>query len=102
MSVIVIYGFSGMYSGNSEYDYNHPELGATHKCMLFFRQQADTDDYAAAQSECQRFGFTDIAFSGCGALQVDVLNTDAYRGFAGLYEEALSTGSALVYYPNKA
>ena len=34
-----------------------------------------------------------------GALKVEVLTTDMYRGFAGFYEEALRTGSALVYYP---
>lgn len=36
----------------------------------------------------------------CGRMQVDALNTDAYRGFAGFYEEALETGSALLYYPD--
>jgi len=100
MSIVVIYGFSGRYSGNPEHEYRHPELGATHKCMLFFRQPSDSDDYDGAEAECKRYGFTDIAFSRRGVLQVEVLNTDTYRGFAGLYEEALSDGSALVYYPN--
>ena len=37
-----------------------------------------------------------------GKLQVEVLNTDLYRGFAGFYEGALQNGSTLVFYPNKA
>ena len=101
MSVVVVYGFSGQYSGSSEYEWSHPHLGVTHKCMLFLRQEADLDAYPDAQVECERYGFSDIQFSGCGKLQIEVLNTDAYRGFSGFYEEALSSGSALLYYPNK-
>ena len=102
MTVVVVYGFTGQYSGVSEYDWKHPDSGVAHKCMLFLRQAEDSDAYPEAKTECLRYGFTDIQFSGCGKLQIDVLNTDAYRGFAGFYEEALSSGSALVYYPNKA
>ncbi|WP_457098137.1 hypothetical protein [Lysobacter sp. P5_B9] len=102
MSVIVIYGFSGQYSGNSEYDWNHPDLGVTHKCILFLRQTADSDEYDRAEAECRRYGFAEIAFSRRGKLQVEVLNTDAFRGFAGFYQEALDQGSALVFYPNQA
>jgi hypothetical protein len=102
MTAVVVYGFTGQYSGPSEYDWTHPHVGDTHKCMLFLRQPEDLDAYPDAEIECRRYGFTEIQFSGCGKLQIDVLNTDAYRGFAGFYEEALSHGSALVYYPNKA
>lgn len=100
MGIVAIYSFSGRYSGNPEYEYHHPELGATHRCMLFLRQQADSDEYEGALAECEKYGFSEIVFSRRGVLQVEVLNTDTYRGFAGLYEEALSDGSALVYYPN--
>jgi hypothetical protein len=37
-----------------------------------------------------------------GKLVVEVLNTEPYRGFSGFYEEALSSGSALVFYPAEA
>jgi hypothetical protein len=70
--------------------------------MLFLRQPEDSDAYSDAEIECRRYGFSEIQFSGCGKLQIDVLNTDAYRGFAGFYEESLAHGGALVYYPNKA
>jgi len=101
MTVVVIYGFTGKYSGNSEYTWNHPEVGATHKCMLFFRQASDSDQSQAAAAECRRYGFTDIANMRYGKLQVEVLNTDLYRGFAGFYEGALQEGSTLLFYPNK-
>jgi hypothetical protein len=99
MSVVVIYGFSAKYGGNPEFEWNHPEVGNVHQCLLFLRQSIDSDEYELALSECRKFGFDDVSFTRRGALKVEVLNTDMYRGFAGFYEEALRTGSALVYYP---
>lgn len=101
MTVVVIYGFTGKYEGNGEYEWNHPELGATHKCMLFLRQESDSSEYQAAVAECRRYGFTEIEDMRYGTLQVEVLNTDLYRGFAGFYEGALQEGSTLLFYPNR-
>lgn len=102
MSVVMIYGFTGTYEGPTDYDWQHPAGGATHKCMLFLHQPGDSDAYQDALTECQRYGFGSVQFSACGKLQIDVLNTDSYRGFSGFYEEALAHGSALVFYPNEA
>lgn len=101
MTVIVIYGFTGTYKGSGEYEWNHPELGARHKCMLFFRQADDSNQYVAALAECERYGFTEIEDMRVGKFRIDALNTDLYRGFAPFYEDALQEGSALVFYPNK-
>lgn len=100
MKTVVVYGFEGLFTGNPEYEYETPELGARHKCMLFVAQDSEEGQYERALSECAKYGFSEVAFSGCGALQVEVLSTDQYRGFAGFYEEALEMGNALVYYPN--
>ena len=100
MTVVVIYGFSGKYSGSSEYTWNNPEIGVTHKCMLFLRQESDSNEYEAALAECRKYGFVGIENVRYGKLQVEVLNTDLYRGFAGFYESALREGSTLVFYPN--
>lgn len=100
MSVIYVYGFTGIYTGSPEYDYQHPQLGATHSCMLFLRQDEDSDQFLLAEAESRKYGFGEFASARSGKLDIDVLNTDAYRGFAGFYEEALENGSALVYYPN--
>lgn len=101
MAVVMIYGFTGRYSGASEYQWNHPEPGAVHSCILFLRQESDSNDVQAATSECRRYGFTEIENMQYGKLDVDVLNADLYRGFARFYESALEEGSTLVYYPNK-
>lgn len=42
MSIVGTYGFTGRYSGTSEYEWNHPEAGATHQCMLFLRQESES------------------------------------------------------------
>ena len=67
---------------------------------MFLHQGAQSNGFTEAEQECQRYGFTGINFLGQGKLQVEVLNTDEYGGFAGFYETALRDGSALVYYPN--
>lgn len=98
--IVMVYGFTGRYAGASELEWNAPEAGALHRAMLFLRQDEERDAFDLAQAECARFGFDEITDLRCGRLQVDVLDTDAYRGFAGFYEEALSKGSTLLYYPN--
>lgn len=68
--------------------------------MLFLAQPTDEQLSEAALAECVKYGFTEFEFSGYGPLQVEVLNTPQFKGFAGYYEEALREGSALVFYPN--
>jgi hypothetical protein len=102
MTVVMIYGFTGRFCGDTEYDWDHPEMDAIHKCMLFLRQDLESDDFKLAVTECRKYGFTDLENMRAGKLQIDALNTDLYRGFAGFYEGALSDGSTLVFYPNKA
>ncbi|MDV9041099.1 hypothetical protein [Stenotrophomonas sp. RAC2] len=96
---MMIYGFSGRYTGNAAFEWDAPSIGARHRAMLFLLQDEERDAFDLALAECTRFGFDEIQDLRCGRMQVDALNTDTYRGFAGFYEEALETGSALLYYP---
>ncbi|NYZ61748.1 hypothetical protein [Luteimonas deserti] len=102
MTIVAIYGFTGRYWGVLEYDRDYPEVGATHRCMLFLSQETDSVEYESALAECRRYGFEAVANMRYGKLRVEVLNTDLYRGFSGFYEGALSEGSTLVFYPNEA
>ena len=99
MSIVAIYGFHGVFTGEREHGYKHPDVGAWHKCMLFLAQADEAPVEDAARAECAKYGFLEPEFSGYGPLQVEVLNTDQFRGFVVFYEEALKDGSALVYYP---
>ena len=100
MPTVLVYGFSGEYSGESDYDWAPPEAGVRHNCMLFLRQESSRANERLAHIEIARFGFLDVAISRSGALDVEILSSSTYRGFAGFYEEALREGSALVFYPN--
>lgn len=102
MSIVGIFGFTGRYSGTSEYEWNHPEAGATHKCMLLLRQESESGQFESAMVECYRYGFEAIENMRYNKRVIDVLNTDPYRGFSGLYEEAFANGSTLVFYPDEA
>jgi hypothetical protein len=102
MATVWVYGFSGKFTGSPEYEYSHPGLYETHKCMLFLAQDSSESQWAQAGAECVKYGFGEYSFERSGKLDLDALNTDAYRGFSGFYEEALEYGSALVYYPRSS
>jgi len=99
MSTVYIYGFQGRYSGDSEYEWNTPEVGDAHKFMLFLAQETDEHEFELAEAEIGRFGVTEIENLKGNPLKVEVLNTDTYRGFSSFYEAALDEGSCLVFYP---
>ena len=100
MKTVLVYGFQGRFNGEAEYEFGYPKVGDIHKCMLFIAQENQDLDFENAAAEALRFGFGDLQELRGNPLKVEVLNTPAYKGFAGFYEEALATGSALVYYPN--
>ena len=102
MAVVMLYGFTGSFAGQSEIDWRHPAVGEPHKCLLFLRQAEESENFLAAQAELSRFGFGTVEFARCGRLQVEVLNTDTFRGFVSFYQEALEEGSCIVWYPNEA
>lgn len=100
MPQVVIYMFYGKFVGGEEYDYSTPDLGASHRAILFMRQDTADFRFSAAAEECKRWGFVDISELKAGTLQIESLNTDGGRKFAGHYEEAMEHGCALAWYPS--
>lgn len=100
MNKIYLYGFNGTYSGEPAYDWNSPEKGANHNCLIFLRQSKEIIDFDATTNEIRRFGFEGISGLRGNELKLEALNSDSYRGFSGFYESALQDGSCLVFYPN--
>ena len=101
MPSVFVYGFSAEYSGDSEYHWQHPDVGAWHDCLLFLAQDSTTANQGLARQECAKFGFKNVTIDRSAPLNVEVLSTESYRGFAQFYEGALREGSAMMYYPNK-
>jgi len=100
MKKVFIYGFSGTYHGNSEYDWNPPKEGEADKCLLFLHQDSDDVDFNSAKIEIEKYGISNILDLKGNSLKVAVLNSDTYRGFSGFYESAITDGSCLVFYQN--
>lgn len=96
---IFVYGFEGTYSGTSAVEYSYPEKDAMHKAMLFLRQESADLDFDLAQEEIGRFGFEKIQSLRGNALKVESMNDPKMAVFSKHYEEALESGSSLVWYP---
>ncbi len=96
---IFVYGFEGSYSGTSAVEYTYPEKGATHKAMLFLRQESADLDFDLAQEEIVRFGFEKIQSLRGNSLKVESMNDPKMAVFSKHYEEAIESGSSLVWYP---
>ena len=96
---VFIYGFKGTFTGTSDVEYAPPEKGAAHKAMLFLRQESASLDFDVAQEEIRRFGFEDIQSLRGNALKVESMNEPKMAVFSKYYEEALESGSSLVWYP---
>lgn len=97
---VYVYRFRGKYTGKPKYSYDHPELNDVHSCMLFLAQETDFTEFDKAKTEILNYGFGEHEDLNGGPLQPEVLNTETYKGFTPFYEEAISEGSCLVYYPN--
>ena len=96
---VFIYGFEGTYSGVSELEFNHPEKGSTHKAMLFLSQESSELDFDLALAGIEQFGFTNIQSLRGNRLKVESMNDSKMAVFSKYYEEALESGSSLVWYP---
>ncbi len=100
MKTVILYSFRGKFVGEAEYEYCHPEINETHKCMLFISQNTSEPEFINAEIECKRYGFSEIENLQGNHLKVEVLNSEKFKNFAPYYEEALKEGSSLVFYPN--
>ena len=100
MTTVFVYIFQGKYTGKSEYEYANPDVGAIHKCILYLSQDSKENQFEYAELEIRKYGFNEIENMRGNPLDVEVLNTESFKGFVGFYKEALEEGSCLVYYPN--
>lgn len=100
MATVALYGFIGTFSGEAEYEYHRPDMGARHQCMLFINQPDETEAAELALAEAARFGFVDLELNGFGIVNPEVLDDPEYEGFRAHYDEAVAMCSSLVFYPN--
>jgi len=94
---VILYLCEGKYAGPGALEFNPPQVGAHHKFLLFLRQADPTLSYSDASAEAARFGFAPV--NVLNGKQLDVESLNSMSGFTKHYEEALSQGSSLVWYP---
>lgn len=97
---VFIYAFEGKFSGNAEYEFNEPELGSSHQCILFLAQESENSNLEAAQKEILKFGLEEVHITKSNRLDTEALNSDEGKKFMPYVEEALEAGSSLVWYSN--
>jgi len=100
MPTVFVYLSEATYRGPSEFPWHSPDEGARHKVMLFLSQDHASASEAAATSELARFGFSEVSLKQGKPITVEALNAPNMQAFHKHYEEALSAGSSVVWYPN--
>jgi hypothetical protein len=100
MTTVVLYGGVGKFTGTREYQWVSPEVGDTHKFILFMAQESEMSLEAEAMKEMEKFGFAEIRLGAGKPIHVEVLNQPQMQAFQRHYEGALAEGSSIVWYPN--
>jgi hypothetical protein len=100
VTTVFVYLAEATFKGTCEFSWGSPEVGDRHKVMLFLSQSANEVDEAEASRELSRFGFADILLKAGKSISVESLNDPKMQQFQKHYEEALSEGSSVGWYPS--
>ena len=93
---VYVFGFEGVFSGPSEYEYRYPDAGGRLKCMLFLSTSNGAPSAEEVGREIAKYGFSEVMNVAGNKLWVERLNS--IPGLQPYYEEALSSGSSLAIY----
>ncbi len=99
MKMVYLYGGTGKYSGAAAFEWNCPEVGSTHRFILFIVQENNEAQQEVAMNELGKYGFIELQVGEGKPIAVEVLNEPQMRAFQKHYEGALAEGSSLVWYP---
>lgn len=99
MKRVYLYGGSGKFAGTGAFEWNSPNIGSTHKLILFLAQDADAPQQEIAARELSNFGFCEIQIGIGKPIDIEALNDPKMQAFQRHYEGAFSEGSSIVWYP---
>jgi hypothetical protein len=60
MKTVCLYGGTGKYSGAAATEWNSPQVGDTHRFILFIAQEKNQAQQQIAINELEQFGFTEL------------------------------------------
>ena len=81
------------------FEWNSPEVGSTHRFILFIAHGDDEAQEETAIQELEKFGFTELQIGQGKPIAVEALNEPQMQAFQKHYEGALAEGSSIVWYP---
>ena len=99
MTIVYVYGGSGIFEGERQFKWKSPAIGSQHKFMLFLAQEVHENRCDLALAELEQFGFSEIELFEGRPVRVEALNQPEMRAFQKHYEGAFTEGSSLVWYP---
>lgn len=99
MTKVFLYGGTGKYSGAGGFELNCPEIGGTHRFILFLAHKSNEAQQEAAAHELEKLGFTELQVGQGKPIAVEALNELQMHAFQKHYEGALAEGSSIVWYP---
>jgi hypothetical protein len=99
LKTVILYPGSARFAGAASFDWASPEVGSTHRFMLFLAQNDSLPNHDAAKREIESFGFSEIELREGRKIDVESLNDPTMAAFRRHYEGAFSEGSSLVWYP---
>ena len=97
---VMLYACKATFVGEGELPYESPpEIGSSHKCILFVRQADNEVDAQKAASLLTQYGWSSVVVTKAAAIQPESLNDPSMQVFQRHYEECLEQGDSLVWYP---
>ena len=99
MTTIVLYGGEGAFAEGGEYEWDGPEVGSTHRLILFMAQEDALSHEELALGELKRYRFHDARIVAGKPIAVEALNMPSVQAFRRHCEGAIEEGSSVVWYP---
>ncbi|WP_338846299.1 hypothetical protein V8J88_21385 [Massilia sp. W12] len=99
MKHVYLYGGAAKFDGSGSFEWHGPDVGSTHKLILFLSQDTDEPRQDLAIRELACFGFCEIQIGVGKPIHVEALNDPQMHAFQRHYEGAIEDGCSVVWYP---
>ena len=97
---VMLYLCEAIFTGETAVTYTeYPAIGSTHRGILFVSQSSSQIDVPRAMEILAQYGWSSAKIASAKPVQPESLNNPSMRVFQRYYEECLTEGDSLVWYP---